>query len=92
MNQIAAAYTHAQTDSSITRSIRSPTTMQFIVNGQVQQAGMHTTVAELVLEVSDRQSGIAVALNGEVVPRSTWSDVMVRDGDRVDVVTAVQGG
>ncbi|MCW2538696.1 MAG: sulfur carrier protein ThiS [Frankiales bacterium] len=66
--------------------------MQFIVNGHPQESGSRTSVAELVLQVSDRQSGIAVALNGEVVPRSTWSDVVLADGDRVDVVTAVQGG
>lgn len=37
-------------------------------------------------------SGIAVAVNGEVVPRATWPVVVLRDGDVVEVVTAVQGG
>lgn len=37
-------------------------------------------------------SGIAVAVNGEVVPRATWPLVALRDGDAVEVVTAVQGG
>lgn len=37
-------------------------------------------------------SGIAVAVNGEVVPRATWSRVALADGDVVEVVTAVQGG
>ncbi|NYI43923.1 sulfur carrier protein [Nocardioides aromaticivorans] len=38
------------------------------------------------------RSGIAVAVNGEVVPRATWPGVVLTDGDVVEVVTAVQGG
>jgi sulfur carrier protein len=37
-------------------------------------------------------SGVAAAVNGEVVPRSSWAGTVLRDGDRVEVVTAVQGG
>jgi sulfur carrier protein len=36
--------------------------------------------------------GIAVALNGEVVPRSAWEVTGLRPGDRVEVLTAAQGG
>jgi len=36
--------------------------------------------------------GIAVALNGEVVPRSAWDVTDLRPGDRVEVLTAAQGG
>jgi sulfur carrier protein len=36
--------------------------------------------------------GIAVAVNGEVVPRAEWASRMLRPGDDVDVVGAVQGG
>jgi sulfur carrier protein len=36
--------------------------------------------------------GIAVALNGEVVPRSAWDATDLRPGDRVEVLTAAQGG
>lgn len=66
--------------------------MQLIVNGRPQNAAAQITVAELVPAVSDRDSGIAVAVNSEFVPRSTWSSTPLREGDRVDVVTAVQGG
>lgn len=38
------------------------------------------------------ERGIAVALNGAVVPRSAWTQTALRDTDRVDIVTAVQGG
>jgi sulfur carrier protein len=36
--------------------------------------------------------GVAVALDGEVVPRRRWDDVPLREGQRVEVVQAVQGG
>jgi sulfur carrier protein len=37
-------------------------------------------------------SGIAVALNGEVVPRSAWSTTGLDPGDRLEVLGASQGG
>ena len=38
------------------------------------------------------QQGIAVAINMSVVPRSEWSETNIRNGDRVDIVGAKQGG
>jgi sulfur carrier protein len=49
-------------------------------------------LADVVALVSRAQSGIAVAVNGEVVPRGSWPDTRLTDGDRVEVVTAMQGG
>ncbi len=66
--------------------------MRITVNGQQQEADDELGLAELVGRISDRDTGIAVALNGEVVPRGSWAGTPVRPGDRVDVVTAVQGG
>ncbi len=37
-------------------------------------------------------SGIAVAVNGEVVRRSEWETTVLANGDQVEVLTAVQGG
>jgi sulfur carrier protein len=36
--------------------------------------------------------GVAVAVNGDVVPRSAWPDLPLRDGDTIEVLTAVPGG
>jgi sulfur carrier protein len=66
--------------------------VDLIVNGKSHQAESDSTLEALVREVSDRESGIAVARNGEVVPRSEWARTPLGEGDRVDVVTAVQGG
>jgi sulfur carrier protein len=36
--------------------------------------------------------GVAVAVRGEVVPRGEWPTTPLRDGDRVEVLSAIQGG
>jgi sulfur carrier protein len=36
--------------------------------------------------------GVAVAVGDTVIPRSSWAQVRLNDGDRIEVVTAVQGG
>jgi sulfur carrier protein len=51
------------------------------------------SVAALVANmVEPGARGIAVALNGEVVPRSAWDATGLEAGDRVEVLTAAQGG
>ena len=54
----------------------------------------HATVAALVesLGHAARASGIAVAVNGEVVRRAAWAERRLQPGDRVDIVGAAQGG
>jgi sulfur carrier protein len=42
------------------------------------------------LNINGRQ--VAVAINGEVLPRSLWSQTEIRAGDRVEIVRAVGGG
>ena len=47
-------------------------------------------LAELGLEPQAR--GVAVAVDGEVVPRVEWESLALADGARVEVLTAMQGG
>jgi sulfur carrier protein len=65
-----------------------------IVNGADREVESGTTVADLVAEVagSPDARGVAAALNGAVVPRGRWAAVQVGQDDRVEVLTAVQGG
>jgi sulfur carrier protein len=62
------------------------------VNGEPRDLAPGTTVRDLVATVSADGSGCAVAINGEVVPRTTWSEHPVTAGDRVEILNAVQGG
>lgn len=67
-------------------------TIQVTVNGERRPIPAETTVGELVAMVTDLATGVAAAVNGEIVPRRSWPGTPLRDGDQVEVVTAVQGG
>ena len=68
--------------------------MTVVVNGQPRQVADGATVADLVAEHGPAAAGerVAVAVNGEVVPRSAWLATPVADGDRVELLAAMQGG
>ena len=65
-----------------------------VVNGTPREVEAGTTVADLVEELAGRPNakGVAAALNGAVVPRGRWRLLELQDGDRVEILTAVQGG
>jgi len=67
--------------------------MRLSVNGAPREEPDGATVAELVeLLTPGRTRGVAVAVNGTVVPRTNWPAVRLSDGDAVEVLTATQGG
>ena len=62
------------------------------LNGAAITVDAGTTVGSLIDgSVPDRR-GIAVAVNGGVVPRSQWDHTRLSEGDRVEILTAAQGG
>ncbi|MGU3501384.1 sulfur carrier protein ThiS [Mycobacterium sp. C31M] len=65
--------------------------MIVLVNGEDADVPDGTTIEELVRQLGFGDKGIAVAVDWEVLPRSSW-DTVLTDGARVEVVTAVQGG
>ena len=62
------------------------------LNGVLRDLPDGSTVAQAVAELTTAPSGVAAAVNGEVVPRGSWTATPLRRGDQVEVVTAVQGG
>jgi sulfur carrier protein len=66
--------------------------MKITVNGAVREAEEGSSVAGVVASVSARPAGVAVALNDQVVPRAAWATTIVHEADRIEVLTAVQGG
>jgi sulfur carrier protein len=63
------------------------------VNGASEPLTVATLEALLLeREVDTGQRGIAVALNGAVVPRTAWRDTALKPGDSVEIVRARQGG
>jgi sulfur carrier protein len=62
------------------------------VNGVRREVAEGTTLAAVVASLSAAPSGVAAAVNETVVPRGRWAATALADGDRVEVLTAVQGG
>ncbi|MGK4583741.1 sulfur carrier protein ThiS [Kitasatospora sp. HPMI-4] len=62
------------------------------VNGEPRRIPPATTLAEVVAALSKAPTGVAAALNETVVPRGAWADTVLGSGDRVEILTAVQGG
>jgi sulfur carrier protein len=68
--------------------------MRIVLNGEQQEIAERASVRDAVLAAGapNEGRGVAVAIDGEVVPRGRWDDVALADGARVEVVQAVQGG
>jgi sulfur carrier protein len=71
----------------------APTAVALWVNGERRQVPA-TTVRGLVvaLGLDPAGRGLAVARNGEVVPRGVWETTGLATDDRIEIVGAVQGG
>lgn len=66
--------------------------MTVTVNGEPGDLPDPPTVATVVASLGATGNGCAVAVNEEIVPRREWGERRIRPGDRVEVLTAVQGG
>ena len=64
------------------------------VNGEPYYVPDHATISELLagLNIDPEAPGIAVAVDSEIAARGAWTRHEVRDGARVEIVTATQGG
>ncbi|MEV6328245.1 sulfur carrier protein ThiS [Streptomyces sp. NPDC051909] len=62
------------------------------VNGEPRELSPGLALDALVAGLTTAHSGVAAAVNEAVVPRSQWAATPLADGDRVEVLTAVQGG
>ena len=62
------------------------------LNGERQTVADGTTVDLVVAQLEKGRAGVAVAVNGDVVPRSQWAATTLVADDRVEVLAAAQGG
>ncbi len=68
--------------------------MNVTINGERRRLPAGATVASVIdlLDFAPGGRGVAVALDGEVVRRSCWTDTELQEGSLVEVVAAIQGG
>ncbi|HEX4837880.1 MAG TPA: sulfur carrier protein ThiS [Solirubrobacteraceae bacterium] len=65
-----------------------------VLNGEQQEHGAGEAVVSLLelLGLPPDARGVAVAVDGEVVPRASWETFAIPEGAHVEVLTAMQGG
>jgi sulfur carrier protein len=68
--------------------------MKVVVNGEARDLEAGASVADAVAAAGapDAERGVAVAVEGEVVPRGEWAERILAEGETIEVVHAVQGG
>ena len=67
--------------------------MKLILNGQPTEVDRKDLLGLLEqLGIDHRGNGIAVARNGDLVPRSRWPGQQLEENDEIEVITAMQGG
>ena len=62
------------------------------VNGKPREASGQVSIESYLAEIGITQKAIAVAHNGEVIPRTELGGITLRDGDQLEIVRAVGGG
>ncbi|MBB5193014.1 sulfur carrier protein [Silvimonas terrae] len=66
--------------------------LKLSINGQPREFAAVLTVADLVQELSLTGKRVAIERNGEIVPRSTFAETSLANGDALEIVVAVGGG
>lgn len=67
--------------------------MIILINGDKTKLNKNTTLEKFLKKnFSNLSSSYAVALNNEFVPRSSYQDIIINDGDKIEVVSAQPGG
>lgn len=75
--------------------MNASTAIRITLNGEAHTIESGASVADVLREMDldpSRPKGIAVAVNDEVVPKGTWTERGLEPDDRVEVITARQGG
>ena len=70
----------------------TPDAPHILVNGEWIEFVQGCSVAELLARLDMAERRVAVAINRDVVPRSTFATARVAAGDRVEILEAVGGG
>ena len=66
--------------------------MEITINGAPRQVPEGADLSSVLADHGVAERGVAVAVDGDVVPRADWGGTAVRPGAVVEVLTAVQGG
>jgi len=67
--------------------------MTISLNNQTLEVEAQTMLSNVVFQqVGENPKGIAVAVNGQVIPKSAWSETRINERDELLIIKATQGG
>ena len=66
--------------------------MKLLLNGEERHIAGIVSIGDLVSALGLDARKVAVERNLEIAPRSTYADVRLADGDRIEIVTFIGGG
>ena len=66
--------------------------MKIILNGEPKQLPDHSSVLDLLQELRLTEKRLAIELNGEIVPRSGYAEIALKEADKIEIVHAIGGG
>jgi thiamine biosynthesis protein ThiS len=66
--------------------------MQIFINGEKRQVAENLNMSTLVRELDLEGKRIAIEVNEELIPRSTFDAYLLQPGDRIEIVRAIGGG
>lgn len=66
--------------------------MRLIVNGEMREASDSATLADLLASLGIDGRRVAVERNREIAPKSLWGEIVLSEGDQLEIVQFVGGG
>lgn len=66
--------------------------MQIVLNGENKEISENISLKQLVDKLELKQERVAIELNKTVARRKDWAEIMLKDGDSLEIVHFVGGG
>ncbi|MAP37589.1 MAG: thiamine biosynthesis protein ThiS [Chloroflexi bacterium] len=67
--------------------------MEVIINGKATEIHQSMSIVDYLTSIGfDKKVSIAVAINGEIIPKEEYSETQLKTGDSMEVVRAIGGG
>lgn len=66
--------------------------MKIVINGESKTVSEKLTIQELIQDLGIAQQKLALEVNQEIVPRSSYSEYLLQSGDIVEIIHAIGGG
>ena len=71
---------------------RKTSMITIVLNGEDKQVDNNISVAQLLVKLDLTEKRLAVEINQQIIPRSDFSNLMLKEKDNVEIVQAIGGG